>query len=355
MSSTKRTLRVLFVAVGVVFVSSMLRSIEARSADAEAREAPVHGVMDHTEQSQDALRVLVWNVLHGANDVDQGAEKTLAIIRSVEPDLVLLQESYDIDGDRPRLGEWLAGELGWNQHQAQSAHLCVLTPLEMETTFFHHEWHGVGALLRDAHQRELLVWSIWIDYRASIGKELRDNPAMSDEDLLEAEDERSSRLQQATAIIAHLGEAGQLAADVPLLVGGDWNTPSHLDWTKDTARVYKLRRALALPVSTAMLNAGFMDTFRAVHPNPVQHPGITWSPMFRGPAAGEEGAPQSFQRIDRLYLKNPADVSEGWSLRSVAGEVLPLVWEDDSIPVKQRTFPSDHGALLMDLEWIPPK
>ncbi len=355
MSSTKRTLRVLFVAVGVVFVSSMLRSIEARSADAEAREAPVHGVMDHTEQPQDALRVLVWNVLHGANDVDQGAEKTLAIIRSVEPDLVLLQESYDIDGDRPRLGEWLAGELGWNQHQAQSAHLCVLTPLEMETTFFHHEWHGVGALLRDAHQRELLVWSIWIDYRASIGKELRDNPAMSDEALLAAEDERSSRLQQATAIIAHLGEAGQLAADVPLLVGGDWNTPSHLDWTKDTARVYKLRRALALPVSTAMLNAGFMDTFRAVHPNPVQHPGITWSPMFRGPAAGEEGAPQSFQRIDRLYLKNPADVSEGWSLRPVAGEVLPLVWEDDSIPVKQRTFPSDHGALLMDLEWTPPK
>jgi len=355
MSSSKRTLRVLFVAVGVVFVSSMWRSIEARSADAEAREAPVHGVMDPKEQPQDALRVLVWNVLHGANDVDQGAEKTLAIIRSVEPDLVLLQESYDIDGDRPRLGEWLAGELGWNQHQAHSAHLCVLTPLEMEATFFHHVWHGVGALLRDEHDRELLAWSIWLDYRAYLGYELRDNPTMSDEELLAAEDERSSRLQQATAIIAHLREAGQLAADVPLLVGGDWNTPSHLDWTKDTASIYKHRRDLALPVSTAMLDAGFMDTFRTVYPNPVQHPGITWSPMFRGPLAGEEGTPQSFQRIDRLYLKNPADVSKGWSLRSVAGEVLPLIWEDDSTPIKQRSFPSDHGALLMDLEWIPPK
>ncbi len=301
------------------------------------------------------LRVLVWNVLHGANDVDKGAEKTLAIIRSVEPDIVLLQESYDIDGDRPRLGEWLAGELGWNQHQAKSTHLCVLTPMELEATFFHHAWHGVGALLRDSHQRELLAWSIWIDYRAYIGYELRDNPTMSDEDLLAAEFERSSRLQQATAIIAHLQEAGQLSADVPLLVGGDWNTPSHLDWTKDTARVYKHRRDLALPVSKAMNDAGFMDTFRAVHPNPVQHPGITWSPMFRGPAVGEEGTPQSFHRIDRLYLKNPADVSERWSLRSVAGKVLPLVWEDDSIPVKERTFPSDHGALLMDLEWIPPK
>ena len=109
--------------------------------------------------------------------------KPWPVIRSVKPDIVLLQESYDIDGDRPLLGEWLAGELSWNQHQAQSAHLCVLTPLEMEATFFHHAWHGVGARLRDAHGRELLAWSIWIDYRASIGHELRDNPTMSDETL----------------------------------------------------------------------------------------------------------------------------------------------------------------------------
>ena len=50
------------------------------------------------------LRVLVWNVLHGANDVDEGPEKALAVIRNAKPDIVLLQESYDINGDRPRLG-----------------------------------------------------------------------------------------------------------------------------------------------------------------------------------------------------------------------------------------------------------
>ena len=248
----------------------------------------------------------------------------------------------------------LVNSLGTNT-KLKSAHLCVLTPLEMEATFFHHEWHGVGARLRDAHGRELLAWSIWIDWRSSIGHELRDNPTMSDEQLLAAEDERSNRVQQTTALIAHLQESGQLAADVPLLVGGDWNSPSHLDWTKDTARVYKHRRELALPVSTAMHDAGFIDTFRTVHPNPVQYPGITWSPMFRGHTAREKEKAQSFQRIDRLYLKNPAEASNGWSLRSVAGRVLPLVWEDESIPIKQRSFPSDHGAVVIDLEWIAPK
>ncbi|MBT4069606.1 MAG: hypothetical protein HOB42_07330 [Candidatus Marinimicrobia bacterium] len=305
-----------------------------------------------SNQNEDKLRVLVWNVLHGANDVDQGAEKTLAIIRSAAPDIVLLQESYNIDGDRPHLGEWLASELQWNQHQAPSTHLCVLTPLDMDTTFFHDEWHGVGALLKDSKERELLIWDIWIDYRSFIGYELRDNPTLSNEELLAAEYERSSRLEETKAIISHLREAGQLGADVPLLVGGDWNCPSHLDWTEDASKIYKYRRNLPLPVSMAMHEVGFTDTFREVYPNPIQHPGITWSPMYRGAITGETGTPQSFDRIDRLYLKNSTQKGNGWSLRPVAGFVLPLIWEDNSIPVKDRTFPSDHGALVMDLIWV---
>ena len=304
------------------------------------------------DRAKNGLRVLVWNVLRGGNKVEQGPEKALAVIRSVEPDIVLLQESYDIDGDRPRLGEWLAGELGWNQHQGESAHLCIMTPLDLESTFFHHAWHGIGARIKDRHDRLFLAWSIWIDYRSFIGYELRDNPRMDDETLLASETERSGRLNQANALIAQLEETGQLESDLPLLVGGDWNCPSHLDWTTDTARVYRNRRDMQLPVSLAMRDAGFMDTFRLIHPNPVQHPGITWSPMFRGPRPGQSGIEQSFERIDRLYLKDPAETGREWHLRPVRAQVLPSVWEDDSIPHAMRVFPSDHAALVVDLEWI---
>ena len=127
-------------------------------------------------EESDTLRVMVWNVLHGANDVTNGAEKALKIIRDTKPDIVMLQESYDINDERPKLGAWLAGELGWNQHQAESTHLCVLTPLNIETTFFHHTWHGVGTRLRDTWGRELLAWSIWIDYRAYITYALTRKP-----------------------------------------------------------------------------------------------------------------------------------------------------------------------------------
>ena len=303
------------------------------------------------EEAKDdtALRVLVWNVWRGGNEVEEGPEKILAVIREVNPDIVLMQESYDVDGDRPTVGRWIAQELGWHAHQEESPHLCVLTPLKVETEFFHHAWHGLGVRVTDAKKRSFVAWSIWLDYRAYITRELRDRPEQTDEELLAAEDVRSDRLPQAKALLAHLEAEGQFELDVPLLVGGDFNNPSHLDWTVDTARIYRYRRALPLPVSLAMLKAGFIDSFRVIHPNPVQHPGITWSPLFR---VTQDGKDQGFERIDRLYLKNPAKrVSGAWMLTPVAAEVLPERWEDDSIPTEKRIFPSDHGAVVIDLTW----
>ncbi|MCC7388820.1 MAG: endonuclease/exonuclease/phosphatase family protein [Phycisphaerales bacterium] len=304
--------------------------------------------------------MLLWNVLHGGNDVEQGPEKALRVIRETDADLVLLQESYDIEGDRPTLGRWLAGELAgelgdglgdgqdaWRAHQGESPHLCVLTRLEIEAEYLHHPWHGVGARVTDGQGRSFVAWSIWLDSRSYITWDLRDNPGISDEELVKAESERSGRLAQTTALLAYLGEQGFLDGATPLLVGGDFNTPSHLDWTADTARVYLRRRALALPVSLAFEDAGFTDVFRAVYPNPVQHPGITWSPMFRD----DEGRAQGFERIDRLYVMNPENAPEGGSLRPVAASVLPEVWEDEAVPVREREFPSDHGAVLIELEW----
>ena len=217
----------------------------------------------------------------------------------------------------------------------------------------------VGATAdRRVRPRAFIAWSIWLDYRAFITYALRENPDMSDADLIALESVSSSRLPEATRIVARLKALGQLESPIPVLVGGDWNTPSHLDWTLDTSRVYKRRRNLPLPVSLAMKDAGFIDTYRVVEPNPVQSPGITWSPMFRMKGGTEQG----FERIDRVYLKDPvltgseaealAQPAPHWALQPRAGTVYPLVWESDEIPVLERSFPSDHGAVLIEFGWI---
>ncbi|MHC4895277.1 MAG: endonuclease/exonuclease/phosphatase family protein, partial [Planctomycetota bacterium] len=64
----------------------------------------------HEAGDDDRLRVLVWNAWRGGNEVDLGPEKVLEVVRSVDPDVVLMQESYDIDGERPTLGRWVAAE-----------------------------------------------------------------------------------------------------------------------------------------------------------------------------------------------------------------------------------------------------
>lgn len=293
---------------------------------------------------QDDLRVLVWNVQLGANEFTDGPEKARAVIRAVQPDVVLLQESYDIDGERPTLGRWLASELGWNVWQGESRHLCVLTHLEIDETFFHHDWHGVGARLVDGRGRAFVAYSIWIDSQAYTPYHLRDDPDVSDEALLLDETARSGRFLQATAIIEHLQGQGHTVGDLPLLVGGDWNSPSHLDWTTDSAKIFRFRRALDLPVSRAMSAAGFADAFRQVHSDPVRSPGITWSPLLRGTAR----QPETADRIDRLYFHQAAGNGR---LQPTGATVIPLVLEDASIPQSDRLFPSDHGGVVVDLRW----
>jgi endonuclease/exonuclease/phosphatase (EEP) superfamily protein YafD len=285
------------------------------------------------------LRVLVWNIERGSNPYVRGAEKALALIRGVAPDLCLLQESYDLDGERPQLGAWLAAELGWNWWQAESPHLAVLTPLELRARYAHEPWHGVGARLCDAAGREFDVYSVWIDWRAYLPYALRDDPAIGDEALLACEHEGSSRVAQTAALLEHLDATGRTRREVPLLVGGDWNSPSHLDWTPDTARAFRFKRPLALPVSSRLAEHGFRDTFRELHPDPLRAPGFTWTPLERGSVE----APTPQDRIDRLY-RLPS--RGAWDLR-----VLPEVHEPMTVPRAERAFPSDHGALLVDFVW----
>jgi hypothetical protein len=293
------------------------------------------------------LRVLVWNAWRGGNEVDQGPEKALALVRAVDPDLVLMQESYDIVDDRPTLGRWIAAELGWTAHQGASPHLCLITRHDLDAEYFHDGWHGVGARITDPAGRSLIAWSIWLDYREYLPYALRDDPGLTDAELLACESERSGRLDEVHALLAAVEAESARSPELPVLVGGDFNTPSHLDWTTDTARVYRYRRALQLPVSLELARAGFTDAFRAVHPNPVQHPGITWTPLFRGSGQDEDAC---FDRIDRLYTR-PGSRTGAPLLRPSGAYTLPEVWEDDRLPVRERRFPSDHAALVVELNW----
>lgn len=293
------------------------------------------------------LRVLIWNTERGSNPYGpDGKERVLKVIRESGADVVLWQESYQLEGREETLGKWVADEMGWEIWQGESPHLAVASRFPQVGRAFHDPWHGLGVRLRDDDGREFVAWSIWLDYREPVQWAATDHPEASDDDLLACETSKSGRFGEAQALLDDLDRGGVLQSQVPVLVGGDWNCPSHLDWTAETANAFPHRRSLPLPVSRLMAGADFADCYRFLHPDPVQDPGNTWSP--RG-TPREDGSPDPPERIDRMYLKNALGKP---GLQPVRATIFPRDPKDAHAPRESAVFPSDHAATLFELEWV---
>ena len=67
-------------------------------------------------------------------------------------------------------------------------------------------------------------------------------------------------------------EAGRI-----VILGGDFNEPSHLDWIRETKDLYD-HNGLIIPWTVPLMldNAGFVDTYREQFPDVLSHPGFTF-------------------------------------------------------------------------------
>jgi peptidoglycan hydrolase-like protein with peptidoglycan-binding domain len=141
---------------------------------------------------------------------------------------------------------------------------------------------------------------------------------------------RAARLSQTQAA---LNDAKPyLASGAPVFLVGDFNEPSHLDWTA-TAAVSGLHRcAVSWPTSKAMVDAGFVDTYRAARPNEVASPGITWTTQ---PAANEV-----LDRIDFVYADPASKVITSYTVGD--GVHIPA----DLISAPYGGYWSDHAGVM---------
>jgi endonuclease/exonuclease/phosphatase family metal-dependent hydrolase len=135
------------------------------------------------------------------------------------------------------------------------------------------------------------------------------------------------------------------AAGVPVFLIGDFNAPSHADWTE--AAIGKLpHRDLTFewPVSRAVVESGFRDSFRTVHPDPVLDPGFTW---WAGRPQIEDynpADPSRRSRIDYVWFAGAVEVTESL----VVGEA-----DADGVDIAVTPWPSDHRAVLSGFEVEP--
>jgi hypothetical protein len=141
---------------------------------------------------------------------------------------------------------------------------------------------------------------------------------------------RMPDIQQLLEALPELADQG-----IPLFVTGDFNSPSHLDWTTAVADVRPdVPYALSWPVSETLAAAGLHDSYRDAHPDPVARPGFTWTPG--GPESAPEGQ-EVFDRIDWVLASGEATTTASRLVGETGGP---------DVDIEMAPYPSDHRAVV---------
>jgi hypothetical protein len=123
-------------------------------------------------------------------------------------------------------------------------------------------------------------------------------------------------------------------AGIPVFLTGDFNSPSHLDWTTGVAAVRDVvRYPVEWPVAKALADAGLRDSYREVYPDPVADPGFTWTP----PGTLESVPDEVFDRIDWVLTDGATTTLDSQILGEPGNPDVDIVIDP---------YPSDHRGVV---------
>lgn len=278
------------------------------------------------------FKVMAWNILHGANDIENGRENAIKIIKEIDPDIILMVETYGS-------GKIIADALGYHFHLIAPEG----TPLDDErinlSIFSRYPFAEridtdypfyLGGREVVIGQQKIRFFSNWFYYLP-----WEDEPEKMGKTTAEllAWEKTGKRYEMIQKVLPYLERYATETDSIPMVFGGDMNTPSHLDWGEQTSEKHD---GLVVPwYSTKVLeNLGLVDTYREIYPDPIAHPGITWDTKGKNDA----------HRIDYIFYKgNQLVPVESESYKAFFNETLV-------INKKEIPYPSDHGIVVTVFE-----
>lgn len=274
------------------------------------------GVVWAEGQTVKTFSVLQWNIWQEGTVVPGGYKAIVEEIARLEPDFVTFSEVRNYNGTRfcDRIVSSLK-EKGKNYYSFYSYDSGLLSRypiIDSLTVFPEKDDHGsIYKLVADYEGIEVAVYTAHLDYLndayynvrgydGSTWKEIEIPQTVRE--VLEIND----RSQRDDAIRCFVAEAQKdLKAGRLVLLGGDFNEPSHLDWIRETKDLYD-HNGLIVPWTVPLIldNAGFIDTYRSFYPDVLNYPGFTFpadNPLI--PTEKLTWAPKSDERdrIDYIF------------------------------------------------------
>lgn len=281
--------------------------------------------------------VLAWNIWHGANNeslIEDGRPHAFGIIKQLEPDIIIMVETYGS-------GKMIADSLGYNFHLIAPEgtepddgriNLSIMSRFQLGQRFDFYNHFNVGGIeifLNDS--TKISAFATWLNYQPWEDDPLALNK--TPEELIEWE-KSGTRPAEVETLLKGLQTFLDQSDEIPLIVGGDFNIWSHLDWQEETK---ELHNGLTVDWWTTSMfeKAGLTDSFRELHPNALEHPGITW----------DQPDKKDEHRIDYIFYK-------GEKLKAVTSKVLKKPVNDTiTINGKEFMYPSDHGLVFTKFEF----
>lgn len=240
------------------------------------------------QPSPTELRVLAINTWLNGTRIDNGLELVAGIIQSTGASVVLLSEARTAAADLVVILE----RLGLKFYSAPSEDTAVLSlyPIQ-ETGLFEYMTKaviapgGVPIAVYAAHlQYQWYATYLPRGYGAGVPEpgrfaeygwdKIPTGPVTDVAAVTQINDE-SGRPTEIAEFIADA--ALEQAKGRAVILGGDLNEPSTLDWTPATKDLFD-HNGVVLPWGSTqrLRDAGFVDAYRHLYPDPVTHPGFTW-------------------------------------------------------------------------------
>ena len=287
------------------------------------------------------LTVMSFNVRGAGANEGRPIDDTLAIIRRFKPDIVGLQEvrreavpcTSTCPPDGPSVAGEIAQALGYHVYEQRTENEALWAnaiisrfPVKRTTP------NDLGVVL-DAGGIEIAHMNVHLTdypYQPYQALEIPYDEApflYSEEGLVDAA--RAARGSAIDLLMADLDTVGKV--DV-VFVTGDFNEPSHRDWTSRAAAIGRHPLAVRFPSALRIEEAGFIDTYRNFFRDEIAAPGLTWTPT-----TAADDPLDHHDRIDYVFVR-ASEVTIESSV--VVGE------ESEESDIGISPWPSDHRAVV---------
>ena len=314
------------------------------------------------------LKVLQFNIWQEGTVVEVGFDAIVDNILNVNPDLVTFSEvrNYNNVNFIRHITDALKKEgAEYYGNSSESTGIISKYPILNQIVIFPYinDQGSVIKAIIDFHGKKISLYSAHLDYKhyacylprgySGYTWEKLDKPVTDADSILKA-NRKSKRLDAVKEIISDAEqdiEKGHL-----IIIGGDFNEPSHLDWTSRTRNLWDHNDAIVeWDCSKLLYEQGYKDAYREYFPDEVNYPGFTFpsdnpdvpiSKLTWAPDADER------ERIDFIYyypsqnltLKDVTVVGPSSSI--VRSNRMEEEESDDLFIAPDGVWPTDHKAVL---------